>query len=101
MEGQSASLALDAESSKGKSAQQEVCNFISEFQDGEDESIQSVCDISNSAMTIEQKSEKLEAYMNGINKEYDDCQKNEKCKSKMSDEMKENSKIIQVLIKKI
>lgn len=52
-------------------------------------------------MTIEQKSEKLEAYMNGINKEYDDCQKNEKCKSKMSDEMKENSKTIQALIKKI
>ena len=39
--------------------------------------------------------------MNGINKEYDDCQKNEKCKSKMSDEMKENSKTILDLIKKI
>ena len=39
--------------------------------------------------------------MTGINKEYEDCSKNEKCKSKMSDEMKQNSKTIQDLIKKI
>jgi hypothetical protein len=39
--------------------------------------------------------------MNGINKEYEECSKNEKCQSKMTDEMKENSKTIQDLIKKI
>ena len=61
----------------------------------------SVCDISNTQMSIEQKSEKLETYMNGINKEYEECSKNAKCQSKMSDEMKENSKTIQDLIKKI
>ena len=52
-EGAAAGSTLDLEAQKGKSAQQEVCNFISEFQDGEDESIQSVCDISNIAMSLE------------------------------------------------
>jgi hypothetical protein len=39
--------------------------------------------------------------MIGINKEYSECEKSEKCKNNMTDEMKENSKMIQVLIKKI
>ena len=81
------------------SVHKEVCSFIAQFQDGDDQNITSVCQESYKNST--EKQLKLQSYLGSLNKEYAECEDNKKCMDKMSTEMKDNAKHIRQFIIKL
>jgi hypothetical protein len=67
------------------STYQQVCDFISEFQDDD---ASKICE---SKLSQSEKNVKLSAYLTTIQKEYSDCEAKPKCKSKMTKAQKDNA----------
>jgi len=86
---------------KQKKVHEEVCKYITQFDDGNDNDVMEVCGKSSKKLAIVEKHQKLESYLDGLIGEYNECEQNTECKQKMSPEMQANSKQLHKFIGKL
>lgn len=59
--------------SKSKRVHDEVCKYLTQFDDGNDQDVTEVCNPKNK-LTNTQKQQKLEKYLTGLITEYQECE---------------------------